>query len=126
MRKNLNRTINQCYSGFAAPVVPTNKKVYIMRALGIGIVLAWVLLTTLIFLTSCGKTDDGQVRDSVVRPVKSITLSDAPILQIARYSLVLDIAQSFDFSFQVDRLFADLAVADSLNVREGDVNASRR
>ncbi len=97
-----------------------------MRAIGINIVLAWVFLTTLIFRTSCGKTDGEQVRNSVVRPVKLITLSEASSLQIARYPLVLDVAQSSDLSFQVGGSIADLAVADSQEVRKGDVIASRR
>jgi multidrug efflux pump subunit AcrA (membrane-fusion protein) len=83
-------------------------------------------LTTLILLSSCAKIDGEQVHDSVVRPVKLITRSEASTLQIVRYPLVLDVAQSSDLSFQVGGLIEDPAVADSQDVREGDVIASRR
>jgi multidrug efflux pump subunit AcrA (membrane-fusion protein) len=97
-----------------------------MRAIGFKIVLAWVFLTALNFQTSCGKADGDQVRDLVVRPMKLITLSGASSLQIARYPLVLDAAQSSALSFQIGGLIADLAVADSQEVREGAVISSRR
>jgi len=111
---------------FRSARVPNNKKAYIMRAIGIKFVLAWVFLTTLIIISSRGKTDGEQVRDSVVQPVKLIALAEASSLQIARYPLVLDVAKSSDLSFQVGGLIADLAVADSQEVREGHVIASRR
>jgi multidrug efflux pump subunit AcrA (membrane-fusion protein) len=97
-----------------------------MRAIGFKIVLAWVFLTTLFFRTSCEKGDSDQVRDFVVRPMKLITLFGTSSLQIARYPLALDAAQSSALSFQIGGLIADLAVADSQEVREGAVIASRR
>jgi hypothetical protein len=83
-----------------------------MRAIGIKIVLVWVFLTTFILQSSCGQTDGKQVRDSVVRPANLITRSEVSSLQIARYPMVLDVAQSSDLSLQFGGSIADLAVAD--------------
>jgi RND family efflux transporter MFP subunit len=94
-----------------------------MRAPGHRITLALVFLSTLFYLTSCGKTDSEQVREPSVRPVKLITLSEASHLQMTKYPAVLDAAQSSDLSFQVSGTIAELAVSDSQKVREGDVIA---
>ena len=95
-----------------------------MRAIGSKIILASAFLITLIFASSCGKTDGEQVREAAVRPVKLITLSGASNQQVARYPAVLDAAQTSDLSFQVGGLIADLAVTNSQKVQAGDVIAS--
>ena len=94
-----------------------------MRAVGNKITLTIIFSITLILLTSCGKRDVEQVRETAVRPVKLITLSGASDLQVARYPAVLDAAQLSELSFQVGGLIEDIAVVDSQEVQEGDVIA---
>ena len=94
-----------------------------MRAVGNKIALTLAFSITLIFLTSCGNEEGGQVQEPAVRPVKLITLSGASNLQVAKYPAVLDAAQVSELSFQVGGMIADLAVIDSQQVQEGDVIA---
>ncbi len=94
-----------------------------MREVGNKFALTLVISITLIFLTSCGKRDGEQVRESAVRPVKLITLSGASDLQVASYPAVLDAAQLSELSFQVGGLIEDVAVVNSQKVQEGDVIA---
>lgn len=85
--------------------------------------LASTLATLLI---GCGSESQPTSTESVIRPVKLMTVNKASATTSNRYPAVIDAAQSSDLSFEITGLVEDVLVTESQPVEKGAIIATLR
>ncbi len=85
------------------------------------------ILSLAALLTACGGNETAdQTTETVVRPVKLITVAEASSRLSNRYPAVIDAAQSSNLTFEVGGLIEDVPVTESQDIKKGAIIAKLR
>ncbi len=86
--------------------------------------LRGLFLLSAFALTSCGETQNEEVREAAIRPAKLLTLSAAAEQHAKSYPAVLDAAKKSELGFQVGGLIQTLGVTEAQTIEEGHIIAA--